>query len=154
MHSFTLFWKWLAHLTIRPLWPCILTKFSTIYLFWSCLIYDLYVMIYICPGTIFWWEFNGGVYFHTRLTNFGNFPIYHMCIAQLIDRYVIDIDKLVIMTGLSFLLGVIHNDCMTIVLVLLTGNVAKGGSEDSSISIPRCGMDTTQVACPFSWHIR
>ena len=37
-------------------------------------------MIYICPGTVFWWEFNGGVHFHTRLTNFGNFPNYHMCI--------------------------------------------------------------------------
>jgi hypothetical protein len=30
MHSFTSFLKWLAHLTIRPLWPCILIKFSTV----------------------------------------------------------------------------------------------------------------------------
>ena len=44
-------------------------------LFWSHHIYNLYVMICICPGTIFQCEFNGGVYFHTRLTNFGNFLI-------------------------------------------------------------------------------
>ena len=51
-----------------------------IYPFWSCLIYNLYVMIYICPGTVFQWEFNGGVYFCIGLTNFGNFLILHMCI--------------------------------------------------------------------------
>jgi len=53
---------------------------SNLDLFWSHHIYNLYVMICICPGTIFQCEFNGGVYFHTRLTNFGNFLISHMCI--------------------------------------------------------------------------
>jgi len=70
----------MAYLTIRPLWPCIPTKFSAIYPFWSCLIYNLYVMIHICPGTVFQWKFNGGIYFHTRLTNFVNFLILHICI--------------------------------------------------------------------------
>jgi hypothetical protein len=27
----------------------------------------------ICPGPVFRWEFNGGVYFMIRLTIFGNF---------------------------------------------------------------------------------
>jgi hypothetical protein len=43
MHSFTSFWKWLAHLTIRPLWSWILTKFSTIYTCYGHVSYIIYM---------------------------------------------------------------------------------------------------------------
>ena len=35
----------------------------------------------ICPGPVFWWEFNGGVHFVIRLTIFGNFFVLYVCIC-------------------------------------------------------------------------
>ena len=74
MHCFTSFWKWMAYLTTRPLWPCILTKFSTIYTHFGHVLYNPYVMIYICSGTVFsmgiqWW-----CLFSRQTNQFWKFP--------------------------------------------------------------------------------
>jgi hypothetical protein len=39
------------------------------------------MMIYICPGTVFSYESNGGAYFMIRLTIFGNLRILDICIG-------------------------------------------------------------------------
>jgi len=50
------------------------TNYSSIYTHFGHILYIIHMWwFYICPRTIFQWEFNGGVSFYTRLTNFGNF---------------------------------------------------------------------------------
>ena len=78
MHSFTSFWKWMAYLTIRPLWPCIFTKYSTIYTHFGHILYVIYMWwsIYVLGPGIQWWC----LFSHQtkQFWKFPNFPHVHM----------------------------------------------------------------------------